>query len=453
VHHAEGAGDLDALRRFALPAARQAAGSSSHRAALAHYRRALRFADSFSDAELRIVYEEASHEAYMSTEFMPAVAYAQEALARYGSAGDAVGVSRCHRWLSRLHWYSGRRSDAEESGRLAVEVLDGVPASTELAWAYSNMSQLAMLEWDRGAAERWGAKALELAARLGDVEVQAHALVNVGTVRVEKDPDDDRLLLEAFEIARAVGDHHEATRAIQNLALELTDCLRMARAQELTQRALNYADEHDIRALWIYLRAMQGRLDLMTGRWVEADEVLEGVVGSRSAAPTLLALATRAQLWVRLGRNTDQVLRKAWPIASSLGEVRRSLPLVCAEAERDWLAGRPISNVTQLWETFEKVRGTHRYLAGSVGRWLQEAGEDVSGISGIDGPMRLELQGQWSEAARAWGALGLPYDQAFALAHTEDGRAEALRIAHELGAVPLARRLHGAGRRTGVGQG
>ena len=53
VHHAVGAGDGEAVQRFAPAAARQAARLGAHREAAAHYRTALAWADSLETRRAR----------------------------------------------------------------------------------------------------------------------------------------------------------------------------------------------------------------------------------------------------------------------------------------------------------------------------------------------------------------------------------------------------------------
>ena len=76
-----------------------------------------------------------------------------------------------------------------------------------------------MLAEDAEQALDWGERALELATRLGDERTRAHALVNIGTAKVQLDHRETATLLEAHAVADAAGDRHEATRALVNLGL------------------------------------------------------------------------------------------------------------------------------------------------------------------------------------------------------------------------------------------
>ena len=80
---------------------------------------------------------------------------------------------------------------AIEKAREAVEILEPLGESSELARAYSAVSQLAMLSEDGEQSPLWGERAIELATKLGDEATLAHALVNIGTSRNQLDPDDN----------------------------------------------------------------------------------------------------------------------------------------------------------------------------------------------------------------------------------------------------------------------
>ena len=66
----------------------------------------------------------------------------------------------------------------------AVAILEPLGPSTDLAAAYSTLSQLAMLGEDTGQAIAMGEIAYELATQLGDDATRAHALVNIGSAKI-----------------------------------------------------------------------------------------------------------------------------------------------------------------------------------------------------------------------------------------------------------------------------
>src|SRR5437764_1137206 len=83
--------------------------------------------------------------------------------------------------LSRLHWYCGNGRQARATAAQAVEILEPLGDSAELARAYGGLAQLAMLNDDTDAAAQWGHRALELAGRVGDEFTHTHTLVSLAT--------------------------------------------------------------------------------------------------------------------------------------------------------------------------------------------------------------------------------------------------------------------------------
>ncbi|HEX6418042.1 MAG TPA: AAA family ATPase [Acidimicrobiales bacterium] len=444
VHHAEAGGDRAALATHALRAARQAAAASAHREAYSQYRRALRCASDLAPGERARIHEEASREAYLTTQEDDALADAGAALAAYVEVGDMPGAGRMHRWLSRVHWYGGRRAQADAAARRAVAVLEPLGPSVELAWAYSNMAQLAMLADDDDAVARWGSDAAELAERLGERAVTAHARINLAMIATRRDPDDEGPLREAAALADTAGEHHEATRALLNLAYTLMEASRLERAAEVGEQARRYAVDHEVDALAHYVEAIIARIDVLAGRWAGAADRLRTLAETGGLVTRLLALSTLALLQVRRGDpRAGGTLASAWDLAVPAGELQRLAPLASAAAERAWLAGTLTVASPYLLDCYRRQRGRSA-RTGELARWLREAGCRVDDPGPeVERPHRLELLGRWDDAAAAWRARHMPYDEAFCLAHTPDRRDEALAIAEALGARPLADRIRG----------
>jgi tetratricopeptide (TPR) repeat protein len=167
AHHAEAAGDGEAVRQLAPRAARRAAELRSHREAAAQYERALRWADVLPSSERALLYESRSYECYLTNQFAEALSARQRAHAIWREEGDAVKVGESHRWLSRLSWFLGHNEDAERHARESLAVLEPAGPGPQLAWAYANLAQLHMLAGRAREAEDWGNRAIVLAERLG----------------------------------------------------------------------------------------------------------------------------------------------------------------------------------------------------------------------------------------------------------------------------------------------
>ena len=98
-------------------------------------------------------------------------------------ADDPQALGRHQRWVSRLSWFLGRNADSERYADRAVATLEPHGDGHELAMAYSNRAQLRMLGRRLPTApSTWGERAIAMAQRIGDREVEIHALNNVGTM-------------------------------------------------------------------------------------------------------------------------------------------------------------------------------------------------------------------------------------------------------------------------------
>ena len=237
VHHAEAGGDASLLAEHALDAARRASKASAHREAWSHYRRLLSLETLLPELDRGVVLEEASHEAYATGD--PAARRSSSVSEHWPSSGGRAtiwAIGRIHRWLSRIHWYEGHGLQSQQA-QLAVTVLEKHAPSVELAWAYSNLSQLAMLSWRPEDTIRWGERSIAL--RGSSVRTTSECmLVNVGAEHIRADLDDEAPLWAAVADGEAVGEHHEVVRAMGNLGYTLMTGDRPARAAEITERAI-----------------------------------------------------------------------------------------------------------------------------------------------------------------------------------------------------------------------
>jgi DNA-binding CsgD family transcriptional regulator/tetratricopeptide (TPR) repeat protein len=103
-----------------------------------------------------------SYECYLTDQHEDAAASRRRALGCWRELGDRRREGDTLRWLSRLAWFQGRRAEAERAGREAVELLEALAPGPELAMAYSNLSQLAMLAEGTDEAVAWGGRAIGL---------------------------------------------------------------------------------------------------------------------------------------------------------------------------------------------------------------------------------------------------------------------------------------------------
>jgi DNA-binding CsgD family transcriptional regulator/tetratricopeptide (TPR) repeat protein len=454
VHHAEAAGDQDVVAEYALVAARGAAALESNREAYSHYRRASAFLDRRPLAERAAVLEEWGNAAYLVNRIDEAFDPIERAIDIHRTLGDEAAVGRCNRLLSRIHWFAGDGTPARQQALDSISVLEPLGESVELARAYSGLSQLAMLAEDIDQAMLWGYKALELATRLGDDNTRAHALVNIGTAKMQLDPNETAELLEAHEVANAVGNRYEATRALNNIGYTLMSWAQPLAAMDYTRRAVAYARKYEVHNLATYGTTAIAWLLLRAGEWDEAERLAHSEIDKDITVLQLLAKTVLAELAVRRGDldATDRLVDIASQ-AGRTGDLQRVTPVIEMETELALLNGEemPIELYDGLLEQVGP-RGLSGWSGQRMAAWGAVAGIDVKSAGPALLPFSAMAERDWSAAADAFGEIGWTYDRALMLSVLEDEEslAEALETARQLRAQPLIKHVTQRMRQLGI---
>jgi DNA-binding CsgD family transcriptional regulator len=172
-----------------------------------------------------------------------------------------------------------------------------------------------------------------------------------------------------------------------------------------------------------------------------------------SISPRIVSLVVIALLRARRGDpGHRELLDEAWQLAEPTGELYRLWPVATARAESAWLHGdyEAVEEASQ--KTLELAVDLKVPVAvGELSIWRLRAGFD-DGLAAVAAePYAIELHGDPGGAAERWAELGSPYEEALALAQTDD--VDALGLAHDalqrLGAQPaaawVARRLRERG--------
>lgn len=455
VHHARAAGDSDVLCRYAPPAAREAAAASAHREALSHFELAIAHGARLPDEQRAELLEGWSVEAYLGGRTTEAIAARRQALTIWQAAARHDRAGAALRWLSRLHWWAGDPVSAERAVEEAVRILETLSPGHELAMAYSTLSQLHMLAQRIDAAIAWGERAATLARALGDSEALAHALTNVGSARIQRHDDGGADLVEqAFTLAREARLDDHAQRALVVLATLRLEHREYARAEPAFERALRYADAHDLNAYAQYLGGQRARMHLERGAWAHAEDEARRVLAQREypGVTTIPALVVLGTIQARRGdADATDTLARARERAYPTSELQRVGPTAAALAEHAWLAGDLATAVAEAGPALEMARGVgHEWLIGELAFQLQRAGLAVD-AGGAAQPWRLLLDGRWREAAAAWQAICCPYESAEALARGDElAMREALATFDTLGAARRAHALRRVMREAGL---
>jgi DNA-binding CsgD family transcriptional regulator/tetratricopeptide (TPR) repeat protein len=445
VHHAEAAGAEDVVAEYALVAARRAVALESNRQAYSHYRRAADFLDRRPLQEQADLLKELAGCAYVANRMDRAFSAIEGAISRYRELGDLKAVGRGTRVLARFYWFAGDGARARAKADEAIAILEPLGESVELARAYSTVSQLLMLAQEPEQASVVGERALALATRLGDESTRAHALINIGTSRIQLDPEDSGVLLEALDVAEAAGEPEDVVRAFSNLAFTFMFWVRPDAALEQAERGLAYAHEHEVHNLASYLATTAAWLRLRRGDWDEGARVPQRESERGSAVPQLLANTVLAELAVRRGdEDADERLASLAAQAERAGDIQRRLPVLELEIERALLTGLPLP-AEAIRKVVDEVRATGGRVgwAARVAAWAAVAGITAEVEEPLPAPHAAMCLRDWRAAAEAFADVGWDYDRALLLSLLDDEESlgEAIEIARALGAEPLTRRV------------
>ncbi len=423
AHFAELADDAEAVRRYAIAAARASAERGAHRQAVLQYDRALRFSQGMDDAEVASLLEARSFELHVTSQNDRAIEDISRAIEIRSRSGDARLLGDDLRRRSRYHWIAARGDEAEADALAALGALDTGADSVELAMAYSNLAQLRMLSQSSADAVELGQRAIEMARHLDAPHVVVHAMTNVGTALMQMDGPGLELLEEAAREAMRLGLHDDVSRSYTNRVFLLLQHLDLERTKTLALEGIGYTDEHDILSLNQYLRALHATALVESGAYDAAESTLVQLL----AMPLLLAptrivtLTGLGLLGMRQGGNVEAVLDEALELAQQANEAQRLGPVRAARAEAAWLAGNPETALHEAQRGIDVVAPTgDRWLGGLLGAWIARVGGDVRTDIPMTDPFRLETEGKYLEAADLWHVLGHPVQEARARAATGD---------------------------------
>jgi ATP/maltotriose-dependent transcriptional regulator MalT len=386
--------------------------------------------------------ESHAYECFLTDQLDDAIASRQTALELRQQQDNLVRAGDNLRWLSRLTWFLGRGEKARKLAREAIATLQRLAPGSELAMAYSNMSQLCWLSEDCQEAVQWGERALNLAERFGLTEISVHALNNIGTAEfLMGRPEGTAKVKRSLELALAHDMHEHATRAHTNLIYQALVARDYALAEERLAAGLAYTREREIDAGTLYKLAMRARARLEQGRWKEASEDAAGILRGGLRIARVVAMVVLGSVRLRQGEPDAQpLLDEARDVALGSGDIMRIGPMAAARAEAAWLKDDKEGVRAEIEPIYELARQRPEpWRLGELSLWLWRAGALDQVPEGVALPYRLEMSGDWQGAAAEWERLGCPYEQALALANGDRAaQLKALDILTRLDAGPAA---------------
>ncbi|MGN6694512.1 MAG: ATP-binding protein, partial [Aquihabitans sp.] len=270
ARHAQGAGRTDQMVDLARRGAERylAIGSTFQALQLAE----LGLTEACDDIELRA---SAARAAWLASLYTDAIEHGERLRSLAVAADDRQLVSRADRALARLYWEAGHDEDLARTRAALVESLDQLPDGAERTEVLGVLAQQAMLANDLDAVLDWAAQAIAAAERNDVPHVRRAALVEQGSVMLNRRSDPlatVRSLLAVAEEANAAGEDFMASRAWGNAAHAAVGLLPYDERLAAFEQSLAAAE----RAGWMpegRLSYIHGRFDmeLFEGNRAEAD--------------------------------------------------------------------------------------------------------------------------------------------------------------------------------------
>jgi DNA-binding CsgD family transcriptional regulator/tetratricopeptide (TPR) repeat protein len=441
--HAEGAGDGPAALRYATAAAHRAAELASHREAVAQFERALRFAGAADPASAAGLYDGLAYEVGLLDRWQDAADAGESALALWRLTGDQVRESVTLRQLSHTMWRLCRGREAAAAAQAAVAILEPLGPSTDLAWAYANLAVHRMTEAAYDSAIELAQQAQVIAESLGVPEVLSGALNTQGCAAAAIGGEWASHMRRALQIAVDGRLQAQAGRAFANLHALYSGQRRFAEAEQCFADGIAYCDEHDIGTYGTCLRGERTSVLEKMGRWQESVSLGEELLTHSGASP-VNRINPLVSLGKVLARQGEPGVWKCLDEATASADGTREPPFVVlvrlARAEAYWLEGKRDLATREAELADDVCAGCDAWERGAIAVWLRRTASRRPPRGELAEPYRLQIEGDWEKAARAWISLGCPYEAALALYDSgeEAGLREALRIFTDLGASAAA---------------
>jgi DNA-binding CsgD family transcriptional regulator len=326
-----------------------------------------------------------------------AVDWAAQALAQSGPIDRARLLER----LGRYQWEAGDLRSAVDSTGQALDLLGDAPPSALQARVLAAHATLRLQLAEVDAALPLAERAAAVARQVNAVTAHAESLATLGIIQGRRGELDAGLaaLRTSFDLARQAGSVDDVARAASNhmyllcTAGRFTEALEVARsgraATDLlgTPTALTSVLDNNTAAILIY-----------TGRWQEADRLLDELVAQSSGyAATFLRLR---QLELAVGQGEE---RRAADLAAALGKLAEDKPAMLGPlhaclAEQALYTSDLITAAEQVLNGLAAL--TSATLPADEIRLLAAGARVAADFALLPGPARpASLGDQWTQSA------------------------------------------------------
>lgn len=457
AHHAIGAGDSRRIVDLAGRAGDHCVALGAFREAANLYGSALAHTDEAEPSTRMHLLEGCAITCERIERFEQAIAAGEELVERLAASADHRAQAGWECWLGGVYRVAGRATDAWRMLQHAVNRLEPMGESVELARALALLGQHQMVSSRSAEAVVTTRRALALAEHFEAEEIAVHALDSCGTAMACLGEDEGLdVLAAALDRAKRAGIHHEVTRTSVNLSEALLSRHRPADALGPIDDGLAVASERELRFNRNGLLNARARTLFLLGRWDDATADLRAVL-----AESDLSDANRSQALLHLGSirarrgdpNAFDLLDESLDLARPYAEMQMLVPIVAARAEAAWLSGDTPGAARELSAALPFcMNHPEPWYAGDIALWCQRTGVEWTPSPDLPARFALQLIGDARRAADAWTEVGCVYEAADALGDSSDVThlRQALVALTEMGARPRARQVARKLRELGV---
>jgi DNA-binding CsgD family transcriptional regulator/tetratricopeptide (TPR) repeat protein len=457
AHHAEGAGDREAILEFAPAAARRAAAAGAHHAAADLYRLALRVADGLPPAERAQLWDAYARERQPLEPKAEAISAWRTAAELWREANDLKRQGESLAYVAFALTEVGQLAECEQAVEAALSLLEPMPPSPMLMIAYRTQAMLSLFKAEDARAIPVAEKSLAIAQQVEDASVIASAYEGLGICWLGTDPVRACEYLE-HSLALQRGTEVEVRFAgiCANLSSVYCELYQFENAGRVFGEGLPFAAERDLDRLHFFMLGWQALMMMHQGRWNEAADLAAHVWQNpgRVTSGQIPALVALGRVRARRGDPAaTEPLDEVLEIGLKQGNLQRIGNIRAPLAEAAWLASNRELTLEHARAVYDIVVGKHHpWLTGELAFWRWRAGDDVLPLPEWTArPFALHINGDWRTAAGEWERLGCPYEQARALADGDrEAQLAALEIFDRLGARPAADELRQKMRAAGL---
>jgi DNA-binding CsgD family transcriptional regulator/tetratricopeptide (TPR) repeat protein len=459
VHHAAAAGDDATVAGYAPSAAAAALSAKSYREAATLAALALERCPNTADpAATARLHGCAARALFAINRLSEAAEQADRAVTIWDRMGarpvelaDALLIS------AALSTSVGKPEAAAAKAERALGVLEPLGPGPELALCYSTLGSQHCVRGEFASSIIWCDRAIEVADPLNLPDIRARSLSYRGLARLSMGDDagfgDMR---DGVALARQVDHGDYLSVAAHNLGVALIRMERHVEAKVYLDIAERAARDHGLTRAAFFIEGKQCQILMLRGEWEPAERRLrallaaEGDPGANAAPP----LSFLGRILARRGEpQADEVIARAWSLASATGEQQKMASAGGARIEGAWLRGDDEAVRRLGRELVELAIGIgHPYLRAEALRYLRRVGADVTVFPGCPPAFAAGLAGEWSRAAQLWTQADNPYEMALELLESPQPAAafEGLRTLDRLGASAAAARARRWLRQRGV---